>query len=285
MSEFISATIRRRPTAAERDPVGHARRRTAIEMSLAVIVPVALIVLWQFQGWVDRKFLLPPTDIIRYFDDAFASKPGGHMWLDVRSSVRRILWGYFWGCFFGLLFGYVLGLSRTTRKANEPTLLAMYNVPKLALIGVFLFILGFNEKPLYVVIALTVFFFVYLQTDSAVRGVGESYREAGKSLGAGRWQMFRHVILPASLPQVFVGLRISAGVAALTMVGVEFAYSPNQKGLGYRIANARQTLEPQPMYVAIVMVSAIGVIFMWLVTLLGRALTRWSTRGGAQSTI
>jgi sulfonate transport system permease protein len=248
-------------------------------------VPIGLLLLWQFQGWVDRKFLMPPTDIIRYFDDAFADKPGGRMWDDVRASVKRILWGYFWGCFFGLLVGYVLGLSRTTRKALEPTLLALYNVPKLALIGVFLLTLGLNEKPLMVVIAITVFFFVYLQTDSAVRGVGESFREAGKSFGAGRWQMFRHVILPASMPQVFVGLRISAGVAVLTMVGVEFAFSPNQKGLGYRISNARQTFEPKPMYVAIVMTAVIGVAFMWIVTLLGRALTRWSTHGGAESTI
>jgi sulfonate transport system permease protein len=285
MSDFISATIRRRPTAAERDPVGHARKRTALEMTLAVLVPIVLVLFWQFQDWVDRRFLLPPTDIIRYFDDAFASKPGGNMWLDVRSSVRRVLWGYFWGCLFGLLIGYLTGLSRTTRKALEPTLLTLYVVPKLSLIAVFLFTLGFNEKPLYVVIAITVFFFVYLQTDAAVRGVSESFREAGKSFGAGRWQMFRHVFLPASLPQVFVGLRIAAGVAVLTMVGVEFVFSSNQKGLGYRIANARQTLEPPPMYVAIVVVSIIGVIFMWIVTLLGRALTRWSTQGGAQSTI
>lgn len=285
MSALVPTTLRRRPTAAERDPVGHARRRTALEMTLAVLVPVVLLLLWQFQDWVDRDFLLPPTDIFRYFDDAFASKPGGNMWLDVRSSVRRILWGYFWGALFGLLIGYVVGLSRTSRKATEPTLVTLYVVPKLALIGVFLFTLGLNEKPLYVVIAITVFFFVYLQTDSAVRGVGESFREAGKSFGAGRWQMFRHVILPASMPQVFVGLRISAGVAVLTMVGVEFAFTPNQRGLGYRIANARQTFEPPPMYVAIVMTSLIGVVFMWIVTLVGRALTRWSTQGGAQSTI
>ena len=85
MSAFTLTTIRRRPTAAERDPVGHTRRRTALELSLAVLVPIVLVLLWQFQGWVDRNFLLPPTDIIRYFDNAFANKPGGKMWLDVRA--------------------------------------------------------------------------------------------------------------------------------------------------------------------------------------------------------
>jgi sulfonate transport system permease protein len=277
-------TIRRRPTAAERNPVAHARRRAILETSLAILVPIVLVMVWEWQPWVADNLLVPPSDIIRHFDNAFANKPGGKMWLDVRASLKRILWGYLWGAVFGLLFGYVLGLSRTIRKALDPLLVALYMVPKLALIGVFLVILGFKDTPLIVVIAVTVFFFVYLQTVSAVRGVGENFREAGRSLGAGRWQMFRHVILPASLPQVFVGLRISAGVAVLTVIGAEFAYSPGQKGLGYRINLGRSTFDPPPMYVAIVVTAIIGVIFTWFVTLVGRALTRWARQGGADAT-
>jgi sulfonate transport system permease protein len=276
--------IRRRPTAAERNPVAHARRRAALETTLAILVPIGLIMLWEWQPWVADNLLVPPSDIVRHFDNAFASEPGGNMWLDVRASIKRILWGYLWGCVFGLLFGYVLGLSRLIRKALDPTLVALYMVPKLALIGVFLVILGFKDTPLIVVIAVTVFFFVYLQTVSAVRGVAENFREAGRSLGAGRWQMFRHVILPASLPQVFVGLRISAGVAVLTVIGAEFAYSPGQKGLGYRINLGRSTFDPPPMYVAIVTTAIIGVIFTWLVTLVGRSLTRWARQGGTEAT-
>lgn len=279
-----NATIRRRPTAAERNPVAHARRRAVIETTLAILVPIALFLIWEFQPWVADNLLVPPSDILRHFDNAFADKPGGRMWNDVRASLKRILWGYLWGCVFGLIFGYVLGLSRTIRKALDPTLVALYMVPKLALIGVFLVILGFKDTPLIVVIAVTVFFFVYLQTVSAVRGVAESFREAGRSLGASRVQMFRHVIFPASLPQVFVGLRISAGVAVLTVIGAEFAYSPGQRGLGYRINLGRSTFDPPPMYVAIVVTAIIGVIFTWVVTLVGRALTRWARQGGADST-
>lgn len=285
MSQDRHAVISRRPTPAERDPVGHARRRAVLETTLAVLVPVGLIALWEWQPWLADNLLVPPSDIIRHFDNAFADAPGGHMWIDVRASLKRVLWGYLWGCIFGLLFGYVLGLSRLIRKALDPLLVALYMVPKLALIGVFLVILGFDDKPLIVVIAVTVFFFVYMQTVAAVRSVSGSYREAAESLGAGRWQLFRHVVLPASLPQVFVGLRISAGVAVLTVIGAEFAYPPGQKGLGYRINLGRSTFDPPPMYVAIVVTSIIGVIFTWVVTLAGRALTRWARQGGADSTI
>ncbi len=285
MSATSLSTIRRRPTAAERNPVQHARRRAALETTLAILVPVGLVMLWQFQPWVARNLLPRPTDVLRHFDNAFANAPGGKMWIDVRASLKRVLWGYLWGCIFGLLFGYLLGLSRTARKAFDPTLVALYTVPKLALIGVFLVILGFDDTPLIVVIAITVFFFVYMQTVAAVRGVNESFREAGASLGASSWQAFRHVILPASLPQVFVGLRISAGVAVLTVIGAEFAYPPGQKGLGYRINLGRSTFDPPPMYVAIVVTAAIGVVFTWIVTLIGRSLTRWAVQSGGESTL
>jgi sulfonate transport system permease protein len=277
------STIRRRPTRAEQDPVSHARRRRSLEMTLAIVVPVALISLWQIagmRGWIDRKLYPTPTDIIRHVDNVFADRPGGRMGIDVWASIYRILWGYFWGCLVGLIFGYVLGLSRLIRKALDPTLIALYTVPKLALIGVFLLAFGLDEKPVIIVISLTVFFFVFLQTNAAVLGVGENFREAGLSLGAGRWQMFRHVIFPASLPQVFVGLRISAGVTVLTMIGAEFAYAPYSKGIGYRIALARQTFDPPTMYVAIVLTALIGVIFTWIVTLIGRLMTRWAPQSG-----
>lgn len=279
-----NTVIARRATAAERNPVTHARRRTVIELALAILAPIVLLCVWEWQPWIADNLLVPPSQILRHFDNAFANAPGGHMWIDVRASLKRVLWGYWWGALVGLAFGYVLGLSRTARKALDPTLVALYTVPKLALISPLLVILGFKDTPLIAVIAITVFFFVYMQTVSAVRGVGGSYREAGQSLGAGRLQMFRHVILPASLPQVFVGLRISAGVAVLTVIGAEFAYTPGQKGLGYRINLGRSTFDPPPMYVAIVVTSIIGVIFTWLVTLLGRALTRWARQGGADST-
>ncbi len=279
--------IHRRPGRAERDPVRHARRRRTMELSLAIAVPVVLIGMWQLagsQGWIDRRLYPPPSDIVRHVDNMFADRPGGRMWRDVRASISRIAWGYFWGSITGLVAGYTLGLNRLLRKALDPTLIALYTVPKLALIGIFLLAFGLDETPVIIVIALTVFFFVFLQTNAAVLGVSEHFREAGRSLGAGRWQLFRHVILPASLPQVFVGLRIAAGVTVLTMIGAEFAYAPFQKGIGYRIAIARQTFDPPTMYLAVVLTSLIGVVFTWIVTIVGRLLTRWAPQGGGATT-
>jgi sulfonate transport system permease protein len=84
------------------------------------------------------------------------------------------------------------------------------------------------------------------------------------------------VLLPAALPQIFVGLRVAAGVTVLTVIGVEFVYPPSNLGLGYRINNARQILDPAQMYVAIVLASVLGVVFTWIVRFVGRRLSPWS---------
>ena len=271
--------VRRRAGAAERDPAGYSRRWRIIEIGLAAGVPIALILLWQLassQAWIDPRLYPSPTTLVAKGRELFQSGPGGNLGDDVWRSVSRILWGYAWGALFGLAFGIVMGMSRVVRAALDTTLTALYTVPKLALIGVFLLILGFDETPVIVVIALTVFFFVWIQTMAAIMAVAPFYREAAQSFGAGRWQMFRHVLLPAALPQIFVGLRIAAGVTVLTVIGVEFVYAPGNLGLGYRINNARQILDPAQMYVAIVLASVLGVIFTWIVRFVGRRLSPWA---------
>jgi ABC-type nitrate/sulfonate/bicarbonate transport system permease component len=88
--------------------------------------------------------------------------------------------------------------------------------------------------------------------------------------------MFRHVILPASLPQIFVGLRVAAGVAVLTIIGVEFVFAPGTKGIGYRIVNARQTLDPKQAYVGLVVAGVFGVVFVMVIKWVGKLLLPWA---------
>jgi sulfonate transport system permease protein len=268
--------IRRTPGAAEREPVRHARRRRTIEVTLAIAVPVVLIGLWQLaasQGWIDRVLFPAPSDVVtegrRQFEDFNYAQ-------DVWVTVRRILLGFLYGSLLGVAVGLVMGMARTVRAALEPTLSALYTVPKLALLPVFLIVFGFGERPVIVILAVTVFFFVWIQSMAAVMSVPEGYREVAVSFGASRRQMFRHVILPAALPQIFVGLRIAAGVAVLTVIGVEFVFAPGTEGIGYRINLARQTLVPKQAYVGIVISAIVGVVFIWIVKRIGRALSPWA---------
>ena len=272
-------TVTRVPGGAERDPVAFARRRRLIELGLGIGVPAALVLLWQVaatQGWISRINYPAPTDIASHGWKIFKHEPGGNFGSDVWASGVRTIMGFAWGAGAGLLAGYAMGMNRTLRAAMNPMLSALYTVPKIALIGVFLFIFGFDDKPVIAVIAVTVFFFVWIQSMAAVIAVSENYREAARSFGASRFQMFRHVLLPATLPQVFVGLRVAAGVAVLTVIGVEFAFPPKTLGIGYRINNAKNIFDPKQAYVGLVVAALMGVVFSSLVSFIGRRLSPWS---------
>jgi sulfonate transport system permease protein len=130
-------------------------------------------------------------------------------------------------------------------------------------------------------VATTVFFFVRISTMSAVVSIPDGHRDAGRVFDASPWQMFRHVLLPASLPQVLVGARIAAGGAVLVIVASEQIAASN--GLGHLVFDARALFENDVMFVGIVCVAILGVVFSELARLAGRLLTPWAPRDRGRS--
>lgn len=266
----------RRSGPRERDPVRAHRRRLALEISLAVAVPTALILLWQlaaYRHWIDPRVYPAPSTIAA---DGWQRAADGKLWPDVWATLQRVIAGYAVGTAAGYAIGLLMGAVRIVRAALEPLLDALYVVPKLALLPVFLNMFGLGEGPQIALVATTVFFFVWISTMAAVMGVAEGYREAGQVFGAGPWQMFRHVLLPASLPQVLVGMRVAAGVAVLVIVASEQIAADN--GLGHLIFDSRALFQNDVMFVGIVCVAVLGVVFSELVRFVGRRLTPWAPR-------
>jgi len=264
------------PTAADRDPVKYNRRRRTTEVTLAIAVPVVLLVFLQIgadQEWWSRIFYPSVTDVVRELRSMFTERDFAY---DLWVTIRRLMLGYIFGSLVGLLFGFVLGLNRLTRKALEPLLNALYTVPKIALLSPLLIAFGFYDKPIVVLIAITVFFFVWVPTQSAVMSVQASFREAATVFGVNRWQMFRHVMLPATLPSIFVTLRVAISVAILTVIGVEFVFAPQARGLGYIINDARSTLSSRVAWAGILIASILGVTFTWIVRIAERVLLPWN---------
>ena len=281
--------LRRQADRADRDPAGHARRRRLVEFTLAILFPVAIFTFWQIgsvNGWWSRVFYPAPSDLwakaIERFDKF-------DLWRDIWATVYRALWGYFWGVLFGLLFAFVLGRVRILRKMTEPTLNALYTVPKITLISPFLVIFGFKDKPIMILIAVTVFFFVWVPVQHAVMTVPSSQREAAESFGANAWQEFRHVTLPSTLPQIFVQLRVAASVAFLAVFGFEAVFTPSkngqQKGLGFMINNTRASLDMESAFAGVIIAALLGVLVSGLIGAVGRAVTPWANEesGGGRA--
>ncbi|WP_425829794.1 ABC transporter permease [Streptomyces fractus] len=266
----------RAPGPEELHPVRARRRRRALELSLAVAVPVVLILLWQLaasQSWIDARVYPAPSTILA---DGWQRAADGELWPDVWATLKRVLAGYVIGTVSGYLLGLLMGSISLVRAALEPLLDALYVVPKLALLPIFLNMFGLGEGPQIALVAATVFFFVWISTMAAVISVPTGHRDAGQVFGASPWQMFRHVLLPASLPAVLVGARIAAGVAVLVIVASEQIAAND--GLGHLIFDARALFQNDVMFVGIVCVAALGVLFSELVRLAGRFLTPWAPR-------
>ncbi|MFF1377274.1 ABC transporter permease [Streptomyces sp. NPDC058308] len=271
----------RRPGPQELHPVRAHRRRRALELSLAAGVPVALILLWQLaavSGWIDDRVYPAPQTIL---EDGWQRAADGDLWPDVWATLKRVLAGYAIGTVAGYALGLLMGSLSVVRAALEPTLDALYVVPKLALLPVFLNMFGLGEGPQIALVAATVFFFVWISTMAAVLAVPSGHRDAGQVFGATPWQMFRHVLLPASLPAVLVGARIAAGVAVLVIVASEQIAAAD--GLGHLIFDSRALFQNDVMFVGIVCVAVLGVVFSELVRLAGRLLTPWAPRDRGRS--
>lgn len=271
----------RRPGPRELHPVRTHRRRRTLEIALAVAVPLLLVLLWQLaaaRSWIDERVYPAPSTILA---DGWDRAADGDLWPDVWATLKRVLGGYAIGTVAGYALGLLMGSLALVRAALEPLLDALYVVPKLALLPVFLNMFGLGEGPQIALVAATVFFFVWISTMAAVLAVPTGHRDAGQVFGASPWQMFRHILLPASLPAVLVGARIAAGVAVLVIVASEQIAAAD--GLGHLIFDSRALFQNDVMFVGIVCVAVLGVVFSEVVRIAGRLLTPWAPRDRGRS--
>jgi ABC-type nitrate/sulfonate/bicarbonate transport system permease component len=250
------------------------RTRRVLELVIALGAPIVLLIAWQLTSdheVLNPQFFPPPTKV---WDAARDMASSGLLWDSVYISLKRVLVGSFFGVVSGIAAGVLLGTSRLARVALEPLLSALYTVPKLALFPLMLLIFGLSEQANYVSIGITVFFFMWMSTMAAFLAVGEGHREAAATFRCSRWQMFRHVMFPAALPQIFIGLRLSVGVAVLMMVGVEFTQS--NEGIGHLIFYSWQLFQTPQMYVGIVVVALMGLMLTWLVKWISLLVLPWA---------
>ncbi|MCG2621313.1 ABC transporter permease [Arthrobacter sp. I2-34] len=268
-----SRRIERKPGPVERNPRAFMRRRRIIDNLLRIGAPILLIVAWQLvvsTGLLDRRFWPAPTDVLLSFQENVAT---GRLAEALVSSMTRILLGYLIGSVAGILGGIALGVFRPLRIALEPIISAVYTVPKLAILPLLLLLFGLGDVPKIILIALGVFFVTIISTIAAVTSIPEGYLEPARSFGANRVQTFRHIIVPAIMPDIFVALRLAAGQAVLLMIGIEFVQG--DEGLGYMIWNSWQLFLADRMYVGIVSVALVGVVFQTTVKWIGQRLTPW----------
>ena len=253
------------------------RRLARRDVALAVATPVTLLLLWEVlgrAGVMDVRIFPPPSRILASGIDMTAS---GRLLEAAGVTVARLMSGYVAGAVIGIGVGLAMGVSRPLRAALDPMFSALYALPKIAVLPILLLVFGFGETPRVLLVLIGVFFILQINTLAGIRQIDPRVLEAATAYGATGLKRFRHVLLPAAMPSIFTGLRVSAGMAVVIIVSVEFVAADN--GLGFLIWNSWQIFQPGPMYVGMVTVSVIGAVLTGLVIALERSMLPWRTGG------
>ncbi|WPC68630.1 aliphatic sulfonate ABC transporter permease SsuC [Rhodoferax ferrireducens] len=230
--------------------------RAVWQRLLPWLVPVGLIALWQIAsslGWLSTRVLPAPLEVITAFWTLTAS---GELWTHVQVSAARALSGLAVGGGLGLVLGLLTGSSRLAETLLDSTIQMVRNIPALALIPLVILWFGIDETAKLFLIAVSVFFPIYLNTFHGIRGVDPGLIEMGRTYGLNRWQLYTQIILPGALSSILVGLRFSLGLMWVILIVAETISA--QAGIGYLTMNAREFLQTDIVLVGILLYALLG---------------------------
>ena len=236
------------------------------------LVPVGLVVVWQIAsslGWLSTRVLPAPVDVVKA---AWRLAASGELWTHVKVSAARALTGLAIGGGLGLVLGLLTGSVKVAETLLDSTLQMVRNIPALALIPLVILWFGIDESAKLFLIAVSVFFPIYLNTFHGIRNVDPQLIEMGRTYGLTRRQLYKEVILPGAMSSILVGLRFSLGLMWVILIVAETISA--QSGIGYLTMNAREFLQTDIVLVGILLYALLGK----LADLLARGLERWWLR-------
>ncbi|MGC2782684.1 MAG: aliphatic sulfonate ABC transporter permease SsuC [Roseiarcus sp.] len=233
------------------------------------VLPALILVAWQAAssfGWITDAVLPSPNAVAQA---AWRLTLSGELPQNLGVSALRALAGLVVGGGIGLALGLLNGLSRLSFSATDTSVQMIRNVPHLALIPLVIVWFGIDEGAKLFIVALGVFFPIYVNTLHGMRSVDPQLIEMAGSYGFRGWPLFRRVILPGALPSIFVGLRFALGIMWLTLIFAETIAA--QSGVGYMAMKAREFMQTDVIVLSILLYALLGKGADTLV----KALERW----------
>lgn len=251
MTEIVS-------DAALADAVSQSRQRyrDAVVWLGRLLVLGGLLALWQFGSgrWFSAYWFSDPALVAKRLLSWTAD---GSLLANTLFTLTEMAIGLIVGCVTGVATGFVLGLSPRVAGVLEPVIIALYNVPKLALAPMFILWFGIDMGPKIVLVALVTFFLMFINTLSGVRDVNRDLINIMRIMGAGLTDLVTKLLLPAAAPFIQTGLRISLPYALTAAVAGEMMLS--QQGLGYVVRRSADVMDMSGMYAALMILLILGI--------------------------
>jgi NitT/TauT family transport system permease protein len=242
------------------------------------IAVILFLGLWEVApriGLVDRTFLVPFSEAVKALIELARD---GRLWDNTQASLSRSLAGFGIAIGIGVPLGLLIGWYRPVAEFLGPLLELFRNTAALALLPVFILLLGIGETSKIAIVVFACTWPILLNTVSAVRGVDAVLVKSARSMALPAPRLFAKVILPASVPTIFTGIRLAGSGSILVLIAAEMVGA--KAGLGYLVNTSQQNFAIPDMYAAIIAISVIGLAFNQLLVALERRLTRWRPAAG-----
>ena len=254
----------------------NARRVRLLRPALGFLLPVALAVFWEiavYMGLSNGRLVPPPSVIWNTFVDLAKT---GELQSHALATLSRVAAGFAFGVVAGTIFGAITGYSALTPRVVDPTLQALRSIPSIAWVPLFILWFGIFEASKIILIAVGVFFPVYLGVMGAVMSVDRKIVEVGRVFRLSGVAMVRRILLPAVMPAYVISLRAGLGLGWMFVVAAEFLGAST--GLGFLLIDGQQLGKPAQIVAAIVAFAILGKTTDWLIALDSAPFLRWEDR-------
>ena len=237
---------------------------------LVFVAVIAFVEIGIRQGWIGRLTLPLPSEVLEVFARLWTT---GLLWEHLLPSLTRFAVGGALGALAGIGVGTLIGLFGLVRAGLVPVVAALFPVPKIALLPLFVIWFGIGEGSKYALIAFGTFTPMVVATYGAVDNVDRTLIRMGQSFGLSWWSIVRKIVLPGAMPGILSGLRIGLAIAIILLVAAEMLGATY--GIGAYILEAGSLYDLERLFAGVVILSVLGVTTSWAIGLLERRLLRW----------
>jgi NitT/TauT family transport system permease protein len=260
------------------------RNRQRRERLRAIILgagfPILLILIWDSAVAITGTRLIPgpaQVAVMMYdftfggvYDDAFSGTILTHVWM----SMQRVYGGFFLAALAGIPLGMMIGRIKVMRQLLDPTISLLRPIPVTAWLPLSMIFFGLGPNAAVFLVFLGAFYPILLNTIFGVRSIDPRLFEAASMLGCSGASVFRQIVLPASLPAIFSGLRIAQGFAWILIVVGEMTGVPT--GLGSVVMDGRTLSRTDLVVTGMIVIGACGFITDRIIVAIGNRLLSWS---------
>jgi len=266
------------PAVESRGVRGQSNRRARLmrpawNLALGLLLPLVVGAAWEFivrMGWSSGRLAPPPSVIFATFVDLART---GELQRHTLVTLGRVAAGFGLGAGAATVAGAATGYSPLLRRLLDPTLQALRAIPSIAWVPLFILWLGIFEASKVTLIAVGVFFPVYLGLMGAIQSVDRKLVEVGRAFRLSDVAMVRRILLPAVLPAYVIALRSGLGLGWMFVVAAELMGA--SEGLGYLLIDGQELGKPAEIVAAIVAFAVVGKASDWLIALVATPFLRW----------